>query len=147
MGEKPTPNVTVSRAQSTVLGTIMLVAVVVVTVTVFGTYSIVSVTDSRTGPVVEQSASVTTADLTVVHEGGEAMETGVLTVLVRTDGTEATYSFADGTLAGDGDDRFEPGERWTVPHGLALDDDDRVRVLVVHDDEWVVLDATRAVEG
>ena len=139
------PRTTVSRAQSTVIGTILLVAVVVVALTVFGSYSLGSITDDSRGPAVDLSASVTATNLTLVHEGGEAMETTSLTVHVRHD-AETIHSFSDGTLTGDGDGRFEPGERWTVAHGLSLDDGDRVRVLVVHDNRTVVLEATRAVE-
>jgi FlaG/FlaF family flagellin (archaellin) len=141
------PHIAVSRAQSTVLGTIMLVAVVVLGLTVAGLFTVASITDAADEPVVDLSATVTATELALVHESGDGLETTALAVHVRHDGTEAVHAFADGTLAGDGDDRFEPGERWTVAHGLALDEGDRVRVLVVHDERSIVLDATRAVEG
>lgn len=136
-----------SRAQSTVLGTILLVAVVVLGLTVAGLFSVASITDAADSPVVDLSATLTPTELGLVHEGGDGMATAVLAVHVRNDDADASYSFADGTLAGDSDDRFEPGERWTLAHGLSLEAGDRVRVLVVHDDATVVLDATRAVEG
>lgn len=109
----------------------MLVAVVVVTMTVFGTFSIASVLDFESEPFVEIEGTLDTDGLTLTHAGGDNLAVSGLTVYVSNDTTRPEVDFESGTLTGDGDDRFEPGERWT--NDSTLPTGDRLTVVLAHE--------------
>lgn len=126
-----------SRGQSTVVGTILLVAVVVLGVTLFGFFSLASVTDAADGPVVDVAATLTSTGLTLTHGGGDSLPAQELVVIVRNDSTSVSLPFEAEALGGDGDGLFEPGERWT--NTSTLPDGHRLTIIVVHEPSNAVL--------
>lgn len=136
------------RAATESVGTILLVAVVVVSVSV-ASGAVFSYRIASDGPpAVDLAATVTDGNVTVHHRGGDALALADVTVVVRADGRERRFvPDAANVTVGDADDRFEAAERWSRAHGAAVVTGDRVRVVVVHEPtDAVVLDATRRVE-
>jgi flagellin-like protein len=128
-----------ARAQSEVLGTILLVAVVVIGVS---TLTAVTILDRAAveQPDADLRTNVTDRQVVLNHTGGEPLDAGLLSVTVRDGGSEFVTRGFDGV-----GDQFTPGEGWTTDHGLSIEDGDRVRVVVVHDNRTVLVDAERRV--
>jgi flagellin-like protein len=137
--------VTTDRAQSELIGTTMLVAIVVVAVVVPGAALTARYVESATAddPRMEWQVEVTDQDVLLSHGGGTGVAADDLTVVLRQSGSESRYAIADSTVIGDGDALFEPGERSTEPHGFGPGE---LRVLVVHEPSGsVLLDEEREV--
>jgi PKD repeat protein len=132
-----------TRAQSETVGAILLVGLVVVSVSAVGYATVQRGTATDDAPSVSVSVRVTNASVTLVHDGGDAVRTAGLEVIVREDGADRGLTWAGGSLDGDGDGRFGPGEEWTA--GVALDPDATVRVLLIDRATETVL-ADRTVE-
>ena len=136
------------RGATEVIGTILIVAIVVVGVTVLSAATLLTQTEP-TDPLADLKGNVTASEVVVNHTGGEGLDAGTLRVIARGGGAEFRKSFTDGTIVGDADGRFEPGESWTISHVVGgtptFPDDTRVRLLVVHDDRHVLLDVARVV--
>ena len=109
----------------------MLVAVVIVTVTAFGTFTIASVLDFDSEPFVEIEGTLDADGLRLTHAGGDTLATSGLTVYVTNTTTRSEIDFESGTLTGDDDERFEPGERWTNESSLPTGD--RLTVVLAHE--------------
>ena len=124
-----------SRGQSTVVGTILLVAVVVVSVTTFGLFSLSSITDRNESPMVDIDATLTVDGLALTHAGGDPLDATALIVRVDNDTDESFSDFEAGNLPGD--DRFAPGERWT--NASTLPRGDRLTVWLIHEPSNSVL--------
>lgn len=130
------------RAQSEIVGTVLLVGVVVVTTATLGAGLLGSVQPDR-DPVADVSGEVTADRISLTHAGGDAMAASALTVVVRTDAGDARIPFADGTLSGPDPERFEPGETWTKSSSFPAGE--RVRVYLVHAPTNVVVFEGRTV--
>lgn len=128
------------RAQSEALGTLLLVAVVAIVVT---TLTAATILDQRSvdDPNVDIATNVTDRRVVLNHTGGDPLEVGRLSVTVRDDGGG---EFVIRGLGGVGD-QFDPGEGWSADHGLSVSPGDRVRVVVVHANRTVLVDAERRV--
>lgn len=131
-----------SRGQSEVVGSILLVALVVVVVSTVGALSFSMMYD-RNDPVsaVIEVEKMNDTTLTLQHGGGDSVAVTDLEVVARntskaTSETES-YAFADGESMGDGDDRFEAGERWRTTHTFSRCD--QVQVLLVDQSTGTVL--------
>lgn len=120
------------RAQSETVGVILLTGAVVVAVGVAGALflSQTGADAADDGPLVDANVSVTAAEVVVTHAGGDAVAVADLAVVVRGDGSSTRYAADPAAVDGDGDDLFEPTERFSVEHGLASDAS--AAVLVVH---------------
>lgn len=126
------------RGQSEVVGTLLLVAVIVVAATAVGTFVLLSLSDEPAPPRVELSAAVDESDVTVTHEAGEPLDLRDIQLVVRHGDQQQTLDFESG--------RLEPGESVTRAHGLTVTTGDRVDVVVVHvPTRTVLLDANRVV--
>lgn len=127
------------RAASETIGTILLVAVVVIAV---GTLTAATLLDRGfvDEPEADVRVNVTGTQVLVNHTGGDALPAEELSVTVRA----GTGEFAVDGVGGVGE-HLDPGEGWTTAHGLSLGTEERVRVLVVHDDRTVLVDARRRV--
>lgn len=114
------------------VGTLLMVAVVVLTVTVFGVFSVGSMLDSSDEPILDVDGTLTDEGLELVHRGGDALAETDLQVLVRGD-AEAVIDFEDGTMATviADDGRFEPGERWR--NDTDLPSSDELEVFLIHE--------------
>lgn len=112
---------TADRAQVESLGSLLLVAVVVVSAGTFGAYYLGSVGDDRAdgssggaaGTDIQFEVSVTTGEVTLSHNGGPSVATAELTVRVENRTGEYTFDFDAGTFRSD-NDRFDPGETWRL---------------------------------
>ena len=141
------------RAQVESLGSLLLVAVVVVSAGTFGAYYIASATGGNAGGAAGGSnggdltleLSVTTDELDLSHNGGGSVATDGLQVRIENASGEYTYDFSEGRLRGDGDGQFDPGERWR----LAWDQEQNTEVTVslVDSDGQVVFRGTATTES
>ena len=105
-----------ARAQSEIIGEILLVGVVVLVLSVAGAFVLGEVVDQRDVAYADVEATVEDGSLALSHRGGEPIPASDLRVRVTVNGTPATgVTWANGTVAGDGDTLFEIGERWTHP--------------------------------
>ena len=144
---------TTDRAQVESLGSLLLVAVVVVSAGTFGAYYVASATSGNAGGAaggangadLTLELSVTTDELELSHNGGDSVSTDGLQIRVENATGEYTYDFSEGRLRGDGDGQFEPGERWR----LAWDQEQNteVTVLLVDGDGRVVFRGTATTES
>lgn len=119
-----------TRGQSETVGAILLVAVVTLSVATFGTFYLGDIGEGSEAPSVDASAEVTTDEVVIYHEAGEAVEESALRVTLRVDGTEWTnVTWASGTVTGTDDGRFAEGESWTWDDGTFAEGD-RVEVFL-----------------
>lgn len=120
------------RAQSEVVGMILLVAIVVVAVSSVGYVLFVSFDDPGE-PATEVNATANVSALELTHTAGEPIPVDELRVVVRTDTEEGRAPFTDGSI-GSGD--FAVGDRWTADWttlGIDPTPDEQVDVVLVHD--------------
>ena len=114
------------RAQVASLGSLLLVAVVVISAGTFGAYYVASATGggaaggaggagSADGTPIDLQLSATNDTLQLSHNGGDSTATADLRVTVRNGSGEYNYSFESGAIrGGDGDERFDAGESWRL---------------------------------
>lgn len=119
------PSVSGTRAQSEVVGMILLVAVTIVTATVIGGSFVTQADDA--GPLTELSVQVTTQTVTVTHTAGEPVPIDELTLIVHNQSGSWRRPFTAGTPSSG---RFDSGDTWTI--GSPFPSDERVTVYVVH---------------
>ncbi len=128
------------RAQSEVVGVLLLTAVVVVLVGVVGAGVIAnfsSQAEAGAGVSADATVEITADNVTVTHAGGDALADSAVEVIIRNGSYEEQYDLADAlTRTGDGDGQFEPGERATLGHGFSPGE---VTVLVIDRDKNAVL--------
>lgn len=122
------------RAQSESLGSLLLVAVVVISVATFGAYYLASATSGGgIGGSVEVAvdASATTDTLTISHNGGDSVSTADLRVVVENESGEYTYAVSDGTIldGGGADGQFDAGETWELPWNQSAGSDVKVSLI------------------
>lgn len=103
-----------ARAQSSLVGQVLLVGVVVIATSAAGMVVLSDLAEPSNRVFANIQTSVDDGELELVHEGGATIPTDTLRLRVAVNGTANTsVTWASGTLSGDSDDRFEPGERWT----------------------------------
>ncbi|WP_159901761.1 type IV pilin [Salinirussus salinus] len=128
------------RAQSETIGVLLLTAVVVVLVSVVGAGVIANVSSqAQAGEVAARAdVTITSDNVTVTHGGGDTLADSTVQVILRNGSDESRYELSDVAPAdrtGDGDGRFEPGERAVLSHSLT----GTVSVLVVDIERGTVL--------
>jgi hypothetical protein len=127
----------VTRAQSEAVGTVLLLAMVVIGVSVVG-YVLLGTIEPDDSPTVDVKSTVTDSTLTLTHWSGDSLPGDDLTVVVRYGGSEERYDFAaDGSYGAD--DTFDPGDQWRLDGAVPYAVDDRVEVLLLHDPSNTVL--------
>jgi flagellin-like protein len=134
-----------SRGQSEVVGSILLVAVIIVAVSTVGAVAFAVLLDED-DPVstVVGVEGMNESTITLQHGGGDPVAVAGLEVVARNSTSDPKrYSFANGTeLMSDGDDRFETGERWKTNHSFP--ECDRVQLLLIdRSTETVLLDSAQ----
>ena len=113
------------RGQSEVIGEVLLVGALVLAIGIAGSF-ILGEASPETEVSADIEATVTADGVSLVHQGGESVAVTDLRVRVAVNGSQVTAAtWENGTVDGDADDRFEPGERWTYT-GLGASDDARV---------------------
>jgi flagellin-like protein len=148
-----------ARGQSEVIGSILLVAVIVVAVSTIGGILLSEIGSQEDPPSAVVEGSVTEANNGTVqfeHGGGDSAEASALTVLVANEsGPQRAFPFTPGDIHGNGDNRFEQGERWTNSTILCkspscpvpVSDSERVRIALVHEPSGTLLfEGARSVE-
>lgn len=134
-----------SRAQSEVVGIVILIGVVV---TVVGIVSVVILSNvgTESSPVADFRIEADATDVRVTHLGGDQIPAEDLVVVARGPDGQTRSAVGSGMLRDDdGDEVFEFGEAIVVAHGRSGGDG---RVLVVHrptgavvDEAWVSFSA------
>jgi len=121
------------RAQSEVVGTILLVGVVVVAVTTVGPVLFLSF-DEPAEPSTEVDATANDTTVELTHAAGEPIAADELRVVVRNGTDEGRAAFTDGSVSSG---NFVVGDRWTAGWTGTLGIDptpgERVDVILVHD--------------
>jgi hypothetical protein len=145
------------RAQSEVIGEVLLLGIVVITVSVVG-LAVVSDYQDRAAaerPEVDISGDVDSSWATVTHVGGRGVSLADLELVLRSDGAESRYALDDPAVTledDDGDGVFEAGETANVSHSydgtvrlLLIDTTEPTRIL--YDREFEVSDGGGSDDG
>lgn len=123
-----------NRAQSEVIGVILLTAVIVI-VTVLAGGMILGSLDAQDEPSANLKVSINDSHVTIGHHGGTDLDDSETSVILITDDSQSIGLSEFDERQGDGDDTFESGELVTHGHGAS----DTIRVLVVHDSSGTLL--------
>lgn len=119
------------RAQSEVVGTILLVAIVVIAVSTVGSVLFLSF-DEPTEPTAEINATANATALELTHVAGEPIAADELQLVVHNGTDEARAAFTDGSIS-TGD--FTVADRWTADWttlGIDPNPGEQVTVVLVH---------------
>jgi len=119
-----------SRAQSEVIGIILLTAVVLILVVGAGGLFLSGLeSETDRDPLADLESDVNATVVTLDHQGGDGFDAGDVEVVLRGDDGEFTERLDGGTfLRGSDDTRFVPGDRWrSSPHNRSGE----VRLFVV----------------
>ncbi|MFB6080483.1 MAG: type IV pilin [Haloferacaceae archaeon] len=133
------------RAQSEVVGEILLVVTVIVAVSVVGFALVGGVGgDDRTLADVTAGARVGTDRAAITHQGGDPIPATDLRVLVGVNGSSPTERPRnDSASTGIADGRFDPGDIWVYDLDGPITGRTTLRVLVADDaTDTVVVDET-----
>jgi len=122
-----------SRGQSTQVGTVLMVALVVTVSAVGGTYVFDSVDSGSDAPTVDVAGEVTAEPdafaVRLTNMGGAPLRYGDLSVVAES----GERSDRVRTSSVDGDETFAPSESWRPSLSLDVTAGDTVRVYVVHE--------------
>jgi flagellin-like protein len=116
----------VHRGQSEIVGSILLVAVVVLAITLLG-ISMVNLIDTEDRQLTDISATATTVSVTISHAGGEQIAAADLAAVIRFDGRSEQYNAADTGVTGP----FITGDQWVLDSGLPYNETDNGEHLTV----------------
>lgn len=111
------------RAQSELIGNILLVGVVVIVVTTASIGIVLNLTDggptSEPTPQADFTVDVTDTEITIGHNGGDSLEASKIRVRVRTASGERKFRMdSPNVTQGNGDTVFEAGEQFQREHNL-----------------------------
>ena len=108
------------RAQSEVIGPVLLVGFVVVAAASVGTLAVAQFVTTATSdePAPALGADATSENLTLVHGGGADLRLAEVEVVLENETESVRFRLADATVEGDGDGQFEPGERARKAHAF-----------------------------
>ena len=113
------------RAQSEVLGTILLVAITVTAVTILGLIVVSDLLgeEEQVSAIIE--GEVTTETVEFRHGGGDPLQTADLVVVVRNDSVEERLAFHEE------EGLFRPGQRRSIDCSC-FDEGEEVRLILAH---------------
>ena len=138
------------RAQSEIIGTILLSGIVILSLTVLGTAMLMSQAAEveQFDRAAEYETTLDRTSLSITHRGGADRPLSELELIVRQDGDETRYDLSDPGVRldadVDGDGTFEGGESITVSHSYTGE----VRILLLHTASGTLLyDETKSVPG
>ncbi|MFB6303233.1 MAG: type IV pilin [Haloferacaceae archaeon] len=123
---------TADRAQSEVIGNVLLVATVVLVLSVLGLAIVGGIgTDERTMADVDADAAVGNERVTITHQGGDPIRESDLRVLVGVNGSSPTdRARNDSASEGIADARFDAGDVWAYDLDRTIAAGTVLRVLV-----------------
>lgn len=132
---------TTDRAQSEVVGVLLLTAVIAILVGLFGAFYLDSVNDDRgDGPLLDLAVDGTDTQLQITHAGGESVPLDELSVVLQRESRTERIAFDSADVRSDRDeddpDRFEPTERFLPDHAFG---EAPIQVRVIHDPSNTVL--------
>lgn len=128
------------RAQSEIVGEILLVAIVVVAIGIIASFYLGAI-GPDSGPSIDATFDADGSDLIVGHAGGDTVPPTELVLVIDHDGERTRVPFVDGTrLRGTGDS-VSPGHRWRFDDVFTTDDS--AMVWLVHEPSDRVLDRQR----
>lgn len=114
-----------ARAQSEVLGTLLLVSVVTIAISLVGVTLLGSLTQSTEAPQSNIKGELTDSELELVHRGGDSLQQAELDVRIANASNTSTVAFVDGEIvSGTPNQQFQQGDRWRlsgVQSGAELD--------------------------
>lgn len=134
---------TADRAQSEVVGNVLVLATVVLVASTLGLALVGGIgVDERTLADVDADATVGSDRATITHQGGAAIAADDLRVLVGVNGSApADRPRDDAASTGTADGRFGPGDVWVYDLGRTVTAGTTLRVLVADNaTETVVVD-------
>lgn len=110
----------IDRAQSTVIGVILLTAVVILTVSTIGVFFLGTISEQADAsrPLVDVDISMTNETIEVRHVAGDSVDLDDLTLLLTKGSSTERYAFDDANVTGDGDGEFDPTETFARNHSL-----------------------------
>lgn len=123
------------RAQSHTVGVILLTAVIVILIGVFGAVYLGVTSDraDRYGPLLDAEVNATDEQVFLTHRGGDSIAVDELAVTIRRGGTSERHALAVAdvtrTRTLNDVDRFEPTERFEHAHDLGAG---QMEVMVIH---------------
>lgn len=119
------------RAQTEVIGSILLATIVILSAVTFGAFFLDTVQDesNNTGATVQLTGSITTERVALSHNGGDSIDTDDLRVTVTVNGTDTGVGWAS---EWPGDGTFDPGETWRYTFSPELHPDATVTVRLVN---------------
>jgi len=125
------------RAQSEVVGVVLLTGVVVVAASLVGVVVLQGVSEeSESGPTVGVLVNATTEFVTIDHNGGETVDVSSVDVVLSGESREryplSSFTQERGTDA----TVFEPGDQWNHSNDVG---GDRLRVIIIHTPSGTVL--------
>lgn len=121
------------RGQSEVVGSILLVAIIVLAMSVIGTIVLGAMLAQDEPVSATIDAEANTTHVAFEHGGGDTLASSDLTVIVRDETDEKQIDFAENASH----ESFEPGMEWSAEHGFAQCD--RLQLWLVHDPTGTVL--------
>lgn len=129
------------RAQSEVVGNILLVATVVLVLSVLGLAIVGGIgTDERTMADVDAAATVGTERVTITHQGGDPIRASDLRVLAGVNGSAPTdRARNDSASLGIADGRFDAGDLWAYDLNQTITGGTVLRVLVADNSTGTVV--------
>lgn len=125
------------RAQSEVIGVVLLTGVVVVVVSLIGLVVLQGVSaESESGPTVDVIVDATTEFVSISHNGGTTVDVSSMEVVLSGE-SRARYPLSS-FIQHRGSDTaiFEPGDRWNHSNDVG---GDRLRVSIVHTPSGTVI--------
>jgi hypothetical protein len=132
-----------SRAQSEVVGVVLLTGVIVLVVVLVGTVVLSDITtQAERGPRADLESTVDDTTVTIRHQGGDSFDAGTVELTVAGD-TECTARLTDASVTTDTGGRFAPGTIWVFDPADPCLTTEAVSVLVVDTETNTLLHDTR----
>ncbi len=129
-----------SRAQSRIIGVLVLTIIAIILATTLGVFSL-AIAPSENNDVsisgVDIEINTGNGHVTVSHTGGDSLSPDGIRVDVVQDRTQTSVQLTDFTNRPADDSQFSAGQRWV--HAFAIDADNDIRATVVHEPSETVL--------
>lgn len=109
-----------NRAQSSVIGVVLLTAVLIVTVSTIGIFFLGTISEQADAsePLVDVDATLTNEAVEVQHVAGDTVDLDDLTLVLSKGSTTERYAFDGANVSGSGDGQFGPAETFARNHSL-----------------------------
>jgi|GEM_PF-1971379 len=108
------------RAQSSVIGVLLLTAVIIITVSTIGVFFLGTISEQADASerLVDLDVELTNETIEVHHATGDAVDYEDLALVLRKGSTTERYEMDKANVTGNANDQFEPGETFARNHSL-----------------------------